>query len=213
MVKTGDFGFYGILTNPAVGYERLAAIMVDKRVRYIQLRMKDCPLDEIEETARRVREVVKGESLFIVNDHPEVALAVRADGVHLGQDDMPYEEARKMLGAQAIIGLSTHNLSETRAASALAPDYIGVGPVYATPTKKIPDPIIGLGGMKAMLAAATVPAVAIGGIALENVKEVLQGGARNISAVRCVNRAEDPASVLDQMIRAVDEYSPHRVDR
>lgn len=200
IVKTsGDFGFYGILTRPRVGYETLAAIMVDLGVRYIQLRMKGAPREGVLEMARRIRTIVHEPSYFIVNDDPEIARAAGADGVHLGQDDMPISEARRIVGEHAIIGLSTHTPQQTRDACDLGPDYIGVGPVFPTPTKQIPDPVIGLNGMKAMLALATVPAVAIGGIDLDNLSDVLHAGARNVCAVRCINNAENPAGVLRQM--------------
>ena len=205
-----DFGFYGILTNPRVGYETLASIMVEQQVRYIQLRIKDRSREDILNMARRIRSIVKGKSLFIVNDHPDVAKEAEADGVHLGQEDMSIEEARTILGSDAIVGISTHNPSQTQAACALKPDYIGVGPVYATPTKKIPDPVIGLDGMRAMVQMARVPAVAIGGIDLKNLDDVLQNGARNVCAVRCINNAEDPEFVLKKVIKQIrDKRSTH----
>ncbi|MCP4605020.1 MAG: thiamine phosphate synthase [Proteobacteria bacterium] len=200
-----DFGFYGILTDPLVGYERLAAEMVERRVRFIQLRIKDRPRQEVLSIARSLRSIIarEQESFFIVNDDPRTAAEVGADGVHLGQDDMSFREARAIVGPNAIIGLSTHNPEQTLAACKLNPDYIGVGPVFATPTKKQPDPVIGLDGMKEMLALATVPAVVLGGIDHSNVARVLEGGAKNISAVRCINKSEKPADELDRMIQTI----------
>jgi thiamine-phosphate pyrophosphorylase len=200
-----EIGLYGILTNPLVGYERLAAVMVEKGLRVIQLRIKDAPAAEVERTARAVRAVVPAGVVFIVNDDPRIARDVGADGVHLGQDDTPIGEARAILGPEAILGLSTHDPDQTRAACALGPAYIGVGPVWPTPTKKHPDPVIGLDGMVAMLALATVPAVALGGIDHSNVREVLAAGARNVCAVRCVNRSADPGAEIDRLQRAIGE--------
>ncbi len=157
MLKTERMGFYGILTDPAVGYEELARVMVDRGLTIIQLRMKGAPPDEVVATAHRLRDIIPPRVAFIINDSPKIAALVGADGVHLGQDDMPYREAREIVGPDAVIGLSTHNPAQTRAACALGPDYIGVGPVYATPTKKRPDPVIGLDGMREMLALATAP--------------------------------------------------------
>ena len=193
-----DFGFYGILTNPACGFEEMAEVMVRERVRYIQLRMKDRPREAVYETAVRLRGIIGGDSLFIVNDDVAIAREVGADGVHIGQEDMAYADVRRLMGPEKIVGLSTHNPVQTRAACALTPlpDYIGVGPVYATPTKKKPDPVIGFDGLEEMLAVATVPAVAIGGIDLENVADVVGRGARNVCAVRCVNQASDPGAVI-----------------
>lgn len=204
--KNGDFGLYGILTNPAVGYEELARIMTDKGVRYIQLRMKRDSADEIRRTALRLRKVVGKESKLIINDHPKIAADVGADGVHLGQDDMSYKTARQILGKDAIIGLSTHNIDQVMEACRLEPDYIGTGPVFVTPTKEIPDPIIGLDGMAAMMERASVPAVAIGGIDLTNVREVLARGAKNVCAVRCINNSPEPEKEIDAFIEAIASH-------
>jgi thiamine-phosphate pyrophosphorylase len=203
-------GLYGILTDPVVGYERLAAIMAAKGLRAIQLRIKDAPRAEVVAVARRVRAIVPAGVAFIVNDDPEIASEVRADGVHLGQDDMPYREARRLLGEAAIIGLSTHNPAQTAAACALGPDYIGVGPVFATPTKKIPDPVLGLDGMRRMLEIATVPAVAIGGIDRGNAESVVAAGAESLCAVRCINAATDPAVEIDRMLLVLGKLRPVR---
>ena len=195
-----ETGLYGILADPVVGYERLAAIMVAKGLRAIQLRMKDAVRAEVVAVARRVRAVVPAGVAFVVNDDPAIAAEVGADGVHLGRGDMPYAEARRIVGDDAIIGLSTHNPEQTMAACALGPDYIGVGPVFATPTKRIPDPVIGLDGMRRMLALATVPAVAIGGIDHGNAASVVAAGARSLCAVRCINCSADPGAEIDRML-------------
>jgi len=201
-------GLYGILTDPLVGYERLAAIMVDEGVRIIQLRMKDAPRAEVAAAARLVRAVVPAGVAFIVNDDPELAREVGADGVHLGQDDTPYAEARRIVGPGAIVGLSTHSPEQTAAACALGPDYVGVGPVYPTPTKRIADPPIGLDGMQRMLALATVPAVVLGGIDSGNAAAVVAAGARNLCAVRSVNRSADPAAEIRRILRVIRDGRP-----
>ena len=203
--ELADFGFYGILTDPIVGYERLAELMVVRGVRFVQLRMKHQPRTVVEQTARRLREIVVAPSLFIVNDDPIVARDVGADGVHLGQDDMPLAEAREIVGLDAIIGLSTHSATQTRDACALGPDYIGVGPVFATPTKEVPDPAIGLDRMATMLGDATVPAVVLGGIDHDNAPQVLAAGAINLCAVRAVNQVADPGGALDRFIQLIDD--------
>jgi len=195
-----DIGFYGILTRPRVGYVRLAQILVDCGVRVIQLRMKEGSPDERRQVALAVRRVIPSGVTYIVNDDPRLTLEAGADGVHLGQGDLPYAEARALLGPDAVIGLSTHAPEQTRAACLTGCDYIGIGPVWPTPTKTVADPAIGLDGMAAMLALATIPAVVLGSIDLTNVRQVLARGARNICAVRLVNDAEDPAPVLCQML-------------
>jgi len=200
--------FYGILSEPLLGHERLAEAMVEKGIPFIQLRMKNAPPTALLAVARSLRRIIPAEIRFIVDDDPRVARDSGADGVHLGQQDMPLAQARGLLGPEALIGLSTHDPAQTRAACALAPDYIGVGPVFATPTKEKPDPVIGLDGMAAMLSLATVPAVVLGGIDLSNAGAVLRAGARNLSAVRCVNRAPDPGAVLDRFLGLLREAAP-----
>jgi thiamine-phosphate pyrophosphorylase len=206
MTETLQIGFYGILTNPVLGYEKLTEIMVEKGIRIIQLRMKDVPEDEVLTVALRLRSIIPASVKFIINDSVHVTKKCGADGVHLGQGDMAYDAARQLLGPNAIIGLSTHNPAQTRAACELNPDYIGVGPVYVTPTKKIPDPVLGISGMQQMLAVSTVPAVCLGGIDHDNVDAVLQGGARNICAVRCINASLTPGVELDRMLARLDAH-------
>jgi thiamine-phosphate pyrophosphorylase len=204
-----SFGFYAILTDPLKGHEDTARLLADYRIAFIQLRMKKEPADVIRATAEKLRAVTAGSaSRFIINDYPEIAAATGADGVHLGRDDMPYEKARAIVGPEAVIGLSTHTPEQTRSACALKPDYIGIGPVYPTPTKEKPDPAIGIDGMKEMLAAATVPAVAIGGIDLTNLREVLAAGARNFCMVRQLMRSDHPEKVLKEIFKIYSEYFP-----
>lgn len=206
MPISDNFGFYAILTDPILGYERLTGILVEQGVSYVQLRMKERSRRDVVVTAKALRHITDHtDTKLIINDDAEVAKVVGADGVHLGQSDMSYDAVRNLVGPGMIVGLSTHNPEQTRAACALGPDYIGVGPVFATPTKKMPDPVIGIDGMKRMLAVATVPAIAIGGIDLTNLASVLAGGARNFCMVRQINQARDPAKVLAEMRRIVAE--------
>ena len=203
MSDSSIFGFYGILTNPAVGYEELTRVMVEKNVKIIQLRIKDASPPEVLDLAKRLRPLIPSHITYIINDDPHIARACGADGVHLGQADMTYSDARELLGPDAVIGLSTHNPQQTIDACKLNPSYIGIGPVYATPTKKIPDPVLGISGMQKMLAVSTVPAVCLGGIDHDNVDDVLAGGAKNICAVRCINASANPGLELDRMLAKV----------
>jgi thiamine-phosphate pyrophosphorylase len=198
----GDaFGLYLVMTDPVTGYEALAAAAVRCGVRYLQLRRKGAPRGSVLETALRVREVTLGsDTLFIVNDDVTIARDVDADGVHLGQRDLPVEEARRLWPAPGKrFGLSTHNEEEALIASRLSPDYIGVGPVFATPTKAIPDPVLGPERMGTILRSVPVPAVALGGIDRGNLAEVLRRGARNFCVVRAVNRRPDPETAIREL--------------
>ena len=201
------FGLYAILTDPIKEYEYMTELLVDSEVPFIQLRMKNTPPDVILATAKKLRPITSGtRSRFIINDHPAVAAKVNADGVHLGQEDLSYSEARAIVGPGAIIGLSTHSPAQTVAACSLRPDYIGIGPVFPTPTKIKADPVIGIEGMKKMIAAATVPHVAIGGIDLSNLRDVLATCARNFCMVRQIMRASDPKKVLGEVREIYREF-------
>ena len=195
-----DFGFYLVMTNPAVGYARCAEAAVKTGVRIIQLRMKHAARDAVLKEAREVRRITRGtDTLFIVNDDPSIAAEVEADGVHVGQDDMPVAEVRRQFPSVRIVGLSTHSPAQARAAIAQHPDYIGVGPVYATPTKDIPDPTLGLATMAEMIASVPFPAVAIGGIDAARLPDVIAAGARNFAVVRAVCQSDDPAAAIRRL--------------
>jgi thiamine-phosphate pyrophosphorylase len=203
------FGLYAILTDPLKGYEYTARLFVDYRVAFIQLRMKNEPMDVVMKTAEKLCLITAGSaSHLIINDHPEIAAAVGAGGVHLGQEDMPYEKARSLVGPEAVIGLSTHSPAQVREASRLRPDYIGIGPVFSTPTKKKPDPVVGIDGMKTMLGLAAVPAVVIGGIDLNTLRAVLDAGAANFCMVRALMQQGNPEKTLKNVLSVYREYYP-----
>jgi thiamine-phosphate pyrophosphorylase len=188
-----DFGFYLVMTNPAVGYAKCAEAAVKAGVRIVQLRMKHASREEILREAKEVRRITRGtDTLFIVNDDPQIAVDVEADGVHVGQDDLPPTEVRAQYPDLRIVGLSTHNINQVQASISQPIDYIGVGPVYATPTKDIPDPTLGLETMSRMINTAAHPAVAIGGIDANRLPDVLNAGARNFAVVRAVCQSNNP---------------------
>ncbi|MDR0308190.1 MAG: thiamine phosphate synthase [Chitinispirillales bacterium] len=203
------FGFYSVLTDPLKGYEYLTELLVDNEIPFVQLRMKNKSEKEITDTALLMRKITEGSNtLLIINDSPHIAKEVGADGVHIGQDDMPYEEARSIAGKDAVIGISTHSKIQTENACLLSPDYIGIGPVYATPTKQIADPVIGLDGMKRQLNFSVVPAVCIGGIDLSNLAAVLEAGAQNFCMVRQFTQSENPGQVLKEIKHIYNRYYP-----
>ena len=196
-----DFGFYLVITNPVVGYARCAEAAVRAGVKIVQLRMKHAAREDILREAREMRRVTRGtDTLFIVNDDPALAAEAEADGVHVGQDDMSPVEVRAKFPQLKVVGLSTHNLDQVRASWEQPIDYIGVGPVYATPTKDIPDPTLGPEMAGRMIAAARVPAVAIGGINAETLPAVLAAGARNFAVVRAVCQSPDPYSAIRKLV-------------
>lgn len=196
-----NFGLYLVIFNPATSYEKCAEAAVRAELRFVQLRMKHTTRERIVATAKKLRAITAGTNTqFIVNDDPEIADEVGADGVHLGQTDLPLPAARERFPNLKIFGLSTHSLAQVATAHAVAPDYIGVGPVYATPTKDVPDPTLGLATMHAMIAAAPCPAVAIGGINAARLPDVLRAGARNFAVVRAVCAAPDPYEAIRALL-------------
>jgi thiamine-phosphate pyrophosphorylase len=196
-----DFGFYLVMTNPVVGYAKCAEAAVKAGVKIIQLRMKHASREDVLSEAREVRRVTAGTgTLFIVNDDPAIASEAGADGVHVGQDDITPAEVRARFPDLRIVGLSTHNLEQVRSSVSQPIDYIGVGPVYATPTKDIPDPTLGLKTMGEMIAVAAHPAVAIGGIDLTRLPDVRAAGAKNFAVVRAVCQSHDPYGEMLKLI-------------
>jgi thiamine-phosphate pyrophosphorylase len=143
------------------------------------------PLDFYVEAEAAMRVARERSVKIIINDRVDIALALQADGVHLGQDDLPPAAARRILGPGAIIGFSTHNPEQARLAAQMPVDYIAIGPIFATSTKQPSDPSVGLDGLRIIRhAVGTIPLVAIGGIALENSHKVLDAGADAIAVVR-----------------------------
>jgi len=194
----GSFGLYLVLTDPVAGYDRCAEAAVAGGVRYLQLRMKNTPRERERATGARLRAITRGTGTrFIVNDDVDLARELDADGVHLGQGDLPLAEARRRWPVPGkVFGLSTHNAAQAEAAVALAPDYIGVGPVFATPSKAVPDPVLGLAALGVLVRASPLTTVAIGGIDATNLPDVLATGAANFAVIRAVNRASDPAAAI-----------------
>jgi thiamine-phosphate pyrophosphorylase len=172
-------------------------------VDIVQLRIKDGSDDEIIAAARRFAAVCEEHgALFILNDRPELVDTVGADGVHVGQDDVATARARELLGPDPLIGLSTHSVQQIDAAAHAGVDYIGVGPVHATPTKP-GRPAVGLELVRYAASAAAVPFFAIGGISRENAAAVRDAGAERIAVVRALTQADDPgvaASALRALI-------------
>jgi len=209
-----EFGLYLVLTDPVAGYEACAAAAVETGVRYVQLRMKHSAKHEILAMAHRLRRITAGTATrFIVNDDVEIARECGADGVHLGQNDMPLAEARRLWPAPGrIFGLSTHDEEQAATAGGLAPDYIGVGPVYATPTKEKPDPVLGPERTGDIIRHTPLTTVAIGGINAQNLPTVLACGATNFAVVRAVTQAANPKAAILNLQRVWEEHRQRRRD-
>ena len=187
--RLGDASLY--LVCEALPAARLEAALRGG-VGIVQLRCKDADDADVIAAGRRFASVCERFGVpLILNDRPDLVAAVGADGVHLGQDDIGVEQARELLGADRIVGLSTHSPAEIDSALAVGVDYVGVGPVHATPTKP-GRPAVGIELVTYAAAHAGIPFFAIGGIDRSNLGAVLAAGAERVAVVRAITRASDP---------------------
>lgn len=185
-------GLYVIVGGPDPVEQARAAIAGGARV--VQVRVKDAPAGAVLEVARRVVALAAGRALVIVNDRADLALLSGADGVHLGDEDLPVAEARRLLGPDLLVGRTTRTLEEARAALAEGADHVGFGPIFATRTKALPVPPRGLDGLAAVTAALPAPVVAIGGIGQDTIAGVARAGAACAAVIEAVYGAGDPAA-------------------
>ena len=169
--------------------------LIDGGATVIQLRDKSASSAEFYKAASEVVALARdSEARIIINDRVDIALAAGADGVHLGQDDLPPEHARKILGPDAIIGFSTHSVEQAQAAVALPIDYIAIGPVFSTSTKIGAEPTVGLDGLRSVRREiGAFPLVAIGGINRENLMSVLEAGANSAAMISGI--VSDPSQI------------------
>ncbi len=178
----------------------------------IQLRDKDADDDRILAAAPAFRAAAdRHGALFLINDRPDLVVACKADGVHVGQDDTPVAEARELAGPEAIVGLSTHSPEQLRAAEAATgdarPDYISVGPVWATPTKP-GRPAAGIEYVKTAADEAELPWFAIGGIEPGNLAVVVAAGATRVVVVRAIRDADEPEAVASSLVSGLMVTNP-----
>jgi thiamine-phosphate pyrophosphorylase len=188
---------YGILD---LGYveigdaRKMAEALAAGGIDLLQLRAKNQSPAEIQKVAIELRPVLSERGVpLIINDHPQIARNVWADGVHLGQDDLPIAEARKIVGPECAVGKSTHSIDQAIRAFNEGADYIGFGPIFATPTK--PDyPPIGLDDIAKVHESVRIPIFCIGGIKLDNLAKVIEAGARRVVIVSGLLQAKDSAA-------------------
>src|SRR6266487_1835804 len=204
MSTLSDFHLYGIID---LGYvdigdcNGIAEQMIKGGVDLIQLRGKDQSIEELVELAAELHELTaQSFTPLIVNDHAEVASKVPVEGVHVGQDDDSIEVARRKAGRAVVVGKSTHSLHQARAAQREGADYIGFGPIFATPTKPDYAPI-GLSDIKRVHAEVSLPIFCIGGINIDNLQSVIDAGAKRVVMVSALLKAH---SILDYARCATD---------
>ena len=175
--------------------------------RYVQIREKDQSTRDFIEEAVRIKEILKPFGVpLIINDRVDVALAVKAEGVHVGQDDMPYSMARALMGPGAIVGLSVETWEDVEEAEALDCDYIGVSPVFETPTKTDTKGAWGLDGLIRIRAFSRHRLVAIGGINASNAAQVANAGADCLAVVSGICAAVDPEAASRELADIIENY-------
>jgi thiamine-phosphate pyrophosphorylase len=161
-------------------------------VKIIQYREKDLNIREMTDEAKKIGQLCRENSvLFIINDRVDIALAVDADGVHLGNEDMSYQDARRLLGDKKIIGLTVHDVGEAIEAERIGADYIGISPIFETNTKPDAGTPSGVDLIKYIKKAIKIPFIAIGGINQNNIKSVLEAGARSIAVISAIVTKDD----------------------
>ena len=205
-----DLSLYLVTDRPLSGGRDMAWIVREAAaggVTMVQLREKECSTAEFIALARELKIALQPLGIpLIINDRVDVALAVDADGVHIGQSDMPYEIARALLGREKIIGLSVETMEEVIAANALDVDYIGISPVYATPTKTDTLTPFGLEGIEEVMRLSRHRCVAIGGMNRDTIGEVIARGVEGVAVVSAIVAAESPREASEELAAIVREH-------
>lgn len=175
-------------------------------VTCVQLREKRCSTREFLAESRAVKDALQGTgAALIINDRVDIALASGADGVHVGQQDMPIADVRRLGPPGWIIGVSAESVADAVAAEREGADYVGASPVFATPTKADTAPPLGLAGLRALRAAVRIPVVAIGGIQAANAREVMASGADGLAVVSAIMAADSPCAAAAALRQAIRE--------
>lgn len=205
-----DFTLYAITGEQFHPGRDLIEVMEEAIVGgadFIQLRDKKSSKKEVYEKAVKLRALTRKYQVpFVVNDYVDIALAVDADGVHLGQDDLPLEVARELIGPNKIIGISTHQIEEAKLAEKNGADYIGVGPIFPTKSKEDVVDAVTTKYIEEVAKEINIPFVAIGGIKLHNVDAVLQAGAKRVCAISEIVGSENVKQTCEQFIRKIKTY-------
>jgi thiamine-phosphate pyrophosphorylase len=182
----------------------VAAELLAAGVRLIQLRDKHASSGELYSSAEQIAQIVRtAGGIFIINDRADVTRAMDGDGVHVGQDDLPVDSARNLLGQDKIIGYSTHVMDQVREADLTSADYIAFGPIFPTGSKENPDAVVGLEGLREARKLTRKPLVAIGGITLENASSVIEAGADSVAVIRALVGAPDIRQRAEELLQQV----------
>ena len=199
-----------LVTDAGISLGRTPTQVVEAAIRggvtMVQYREKSASTRRMMEEARELRQLCKAAGVpFIVNDRIDVALAVDADGVHVGQNDMPAPLARRLIGRGRILGVSAGDVDEARKAEEQGADYIGASPVFATLTKPDAPPPVGVDGLRRMVGAVSIPVVAIGGMNVENARSIILAGAAGVAVVSAIVGARDVEAAARAIREAIKE--------
>ena len=216
MRKRFDLSLY-VITDRRLSLGRSSEEIVERAIAggatVIQLREKELSDRQLYEEGLRIKEIIgTRDVLFVVNDRVDLALALDADGVHLGQDDLPLGVARRLLGENRIIGVSVQTPEEAQEAEREGADYLAASGVFPTTTKPDVGAVLGIPGLKRIREATSLPLVAIGGINLANVKEVIGAGADGIAVVSAVTTASDVTARCRELLSLVKRAKEERVE-
>jgi len=207
MTRAVDLSVYLVLDAGFIGQRDILAVLqaaLAGGVTAVQLRDKLAPRSALLAQARRIQTLLKATTVpLIINDRVDVAREIGADGAHVGQEDMPAAEARRLLGPGAILGLSVTKAEECATVDPAVVDHVGLGPIFATGTKPDAAMPLGIAGLRALRRRLALPVVAIGGIDADNTAEVIAAGADGVAVVSAICGASDPEAATRRLARAV----------
>ncbi len=207
MNKLNDIDFYlvtdSVLSKNGIFSDVENALKAGCKI--VQYREKKKSTKTMINEAKKIKKMCRNNALFLVNDRVDVSFSVNADGIHIGQDDIPYKSARKLLGKDKIIGLTVHNLDEAIKAESLGVDYVGVAPIFNTDTKEDLKTPCGVDMIKKIRRRIKVPIVAVGGINKNNLKDVIEAGADSVVSISPVIGSSNVYSEIIDFIRIIKE--------
>lgn len=207
MIERSNLLLYLVTDRPlSLGrpIEEIVMEAVAGGVTMVQLREKEAPTGEFVALAKSLKALLAPLGVpLIINDRVDVALAADADGVHIGQSDMSYEDARRLLGGDKIIGLSVENFDDLAVANTLDVDYVGISPVYGTPTKSDTAEPFGLEGLRKAVAMSVHPTVAIGGMNASTIGEVMAAGTDGVAVVSAICSAPSPRQAAQELLKVI----------
>ena len=214
-MKIFDLSLYLVTDRGLTKNRPLEAIIkeaIEGGVSLVQIREKDCSSLDFYELALRIKSLLAPYQIpLIINDRVDIALAVDADGLHIGQSDLPYSVARNLLGKDKIIGLSVENLQQAKEANALDVDYIGLSPVFYTDTKNDIAPTLGLEGIKEIAKISKHRMVGIGGINTSNASDIVSSGAEGIAVISAILSHLDPKKAAMELQKCVSKINNHEI--